>query len=127
MAPTVDRIDSIIEKLSLIAIDLKSMIAVHEQRINQQEKASIDIQISVEKRREELDIKLKDVYDTIRERDDKLFAEIRASREEHNKHYQCLNEKFTSIQKIIWMAIGGGIVLGYALSFITNYLKILGQ
>ena len=122
-----DRIENAIERLTEISSDLKAMIAVQDARITQHEKQTEIIDIKLEKRREELDFKLKDVYDTIRERDDKLLTEIKAIREEHNKHYNCLNEKFNTIQKYIWMAIGGGVALGYGFSFVANYLKIMSH
>ena len=122
-----DRIESAIERLTDISSDLKSMIAVQEQRITQHEKKAEVIEIKLEKRREELDQKLKDVYDTIRSQDISILAELKAVREEHNKHYECLNQKITAIQRYIWMAIGGGTVLGYGFSFITTYFKVLGH
>jgi cell fate regulator YaaT (PSP1 superfamily) len=121
------RLESAIERLTEISSDLKAMIAVQEQRLSQHEKQAEVIEIKLEKRREELDQKLKDVYDTIRSQDQAILIEIKAIREEHNKHYQCLNEKFNTIQKFIWMAIGGGVALGYGFSFIANYFKVLGH
>ncbi|CAB4131648.1 hypothetical protein UFOVP132_191 [uncultured Caudovirales phage] len=125
MAP--DPTPAIIERLTQISMDLKSMLAVHEQRLTQHEKVVDNIAVYIEKRRDELDQKLKDVYETIRTRDDRLLEEIKASREEHNKHYNCLNEKFNTIQRYVWMAIGGGVALGYGFSFIANYFKVLGH
>jgi hypothetical protein len=120
-------LEAAIERLTEISSDLKIMIAVQEQRITQHEKQAEAVEIKLEKRREELDIKLKDVYDTIRSQDQAILTEIKAIREEHNRHYECLNEKFNTIQRVIWMAIGGGVVVGYGFSFITNYFKILGH
>ena len=120
-------LEAAIERLTEISSDLKIMIAVQEQRITQHEKQAEAVEIKLEKRREELDVKLKDVYDTIRSQDQAILIEIKAIREEHNKHYECLNEKFNTIQKVIWMAIGGGVAVGYGFSFITNYFKILGH
>jgi hypothetical protein len=76
MSPPSDRIESAIEKLTSISIDLKTMLAVHEQRISVQEQTTDNLQDTVEKRREELDIKLKDVYDTMREQDNNILQEI---------------------------------------------------
>lgn len=121
-----DRMESAIERLTDISSDLKAMIAVQENRITQHEKQAEVIEVKLEKRREELDIKLKDVYDTIRSQDRAILEEIKAVREEHNRHYICLNDKITTIQRYIWMAIGGGTVLGYGFSFITTYFKVLG-
>jgi hypothetical protein len=127
MVDTLDRIESAIERLTEISGDLKAMIAVQENRLSQHEKQAEVIEIKLEKRREELDQKLKDVYDTIRTQDKAILDEIKAVREEQNKHYACLNEKIAVIQKYIWMAIGGGTVLGYGFSFITSFFKVLGH
>ena len=123
----IDKIEDAIERLTDVASDLSKMIAVQETRIAQHEKQTEVIEVKLERRREELDQKLKDVYDTIRDQDSKILTEIKAVREEHNKHYTCLNDKITAIQKYIWMAIGGGVVIGYGFSFIANFLKILGH
>jgi chromosome segregation ATPase len=127
MVDAIDRIEAAIERLTDISSDLKSMIAVQDNRISQHEKQAEAVEIKLEKRREELDQKLKDVYDTIRSQDQAILTEIKAIREEHNKHYECLNNKFNTVQKFIWMAIGGGVAVGYGFSFIANYLKILGH
>ena len=127
MVDQMERIESAIVRLTDISSDLKSMISNQEARIAQHEKQAEAVEIKLEKRREELDQKLKDVYDTIREQDQTILIELKAVREEHNKHYQCLNDKITAIQRYIWMAIGGGVILGYGFSFITTFYKILGH
>jgi SMC interacting uncharacterized protein involved in chromosome segregation len=127
MVDQLERIESAIVRLTDISSDLKSMISNQEARIAQHEKQAEAVEIKLEKRREELDQKLKDVYDTIREQDQTILIEIKAVREEHNKHYQCLNDKITAIQRYIWMAIGGGVILGYGFSFITTFYKVLGH
>ena len=127
MVDTLDRIESAIERLTEISGDLKAMIAVQENRLSQHEKQAEVIEIKLEQRREELDQKLKDVYDTIRTQDKAILDDIKAVREEQNKHYACLNEKIAVIQKYIWMAVGGGTVLGYGFSFITSFFKVLGH
>ena len=86
MVDQLERIESAIVRLTDISSDLKSMISVQEARIAQHEKQAEAVEIKLEKRREELDQKLKDVYDTIREQDQTILTEIKAVREEHNKH-----------------------------------------
>lgn len=124
MAPTSDRIEAAIEKLTNVSVELKQMLAIHELRISNQEKTSDNLHSVVEKRREELDTHLNKVYDTMREQDEKVLTEVKSIREEHNKHYACLNEKITSLQKYVWMAIGGGMVVTWILTNLANYLKL---
>ena len=127
MVSATERIEAAIDRLADISSDLKAMIAVQETRLTQHEKQAEIIETKLEKRREELDQKLKDVYDTIRTQDKAILEEIKAVRDEQNKHYTCLNEKIATIQKYIWMAVGGGTVLGYGFSFITTFFKVLGH
>lgn len=118
-----DRIEAAIEKLTAISSDLKSMLAVHDQRISQQEKLSDELHDTVEKRREELDIKLKDVYDTMRNQDNVVLDHIESLRKESAEQHKVLSDKINKLEKFIWLAIGGGIAASWIISFIFNYGK----
>ena len=120
-----DRIEAAIEKLTTISSDLKSMLAVHDQRISQQEKLSDELHDTVEKRREELDNKLKDVYDTMRNQDNVVLDHIESLRKESAEQHKILSEKINKLEKFIWLAIGGGIAASWMISFIFNYGKFL--
>jgi chromosome segregation ATPase len=126
MAST-DRIDVALEKLTEISGELKAMIAVHEQRINQQEKETDEIHITLEKRRDEVDIKLKDVYNTMRDQDNNIIDCLNQLRKESTDQHRSLNEKIGKLEKFIWVAIGGGMVLVWLLSNISTYFKIFGH
>jgi len=117
--------ENTLERLVDIASDLKAIIAVHDQRINQQEKDTVAIALTIEKRREELDNKLKDVYDTIREQDNSILKEICELRAESNNQHKFLSDKIASLEKYIFIAIGGGIVITWILTNIANFLKLI--
>jgi hypothetical protein len=118
-----ERIESVIEKLTTISGELKTIISVHEQRISQQEKLSDELHDVVEKRREELDLKLKDVYDTMRDQDNVVLQHIESLRKESSEQHNDLTEKINKLEKYIWVAIGGGIAASWLISFIFNYSK----
>ena len=118
-----ERLEAAIEKLTAISGDLKSMLAVHDQRISQQEKLSDELHDTVEKRREELDTKLKDVYDTMRNQDNVVLDHIESLRKESAEQHKVLSEKINKLEKFIWLAIGGGITASWVISFIFNYGK----
>jgi hypothetical protein len=126
MAST-DRLDIALEKLTEISGELKAMIAVHEQRINQQEKETDEIHITLEKRRDEVDIKLKDVYNTMRDQDNNIIECLNQLRKESTDQHRSLNEKIGKLEKFIWVAIGGGMVLVWLLSNVSTYFKIFGH
>ena len=125
MAPNSDRIEAAIEKLTNVSVELKQMLAVHEQRITQQEKDSNDLHDVVEKRREELDAKLKDVYNTMREQDKSIVEEIAKLRKESTEQHNILSNKIAQLEKFIWMALGGGMVVTWILTNAVNLLKIV--
>lgn len=125
MSLAADRIEAAIEKLTDVSVELKQMLAVHEQRIAQQEKNSNDLQVVVEKRRDELDTKLKDVYDTMREQDNIVCEEIKKLRKESTEQHNILSSKIAQLEKFIWMAIGGGMVITWFLTNLANYLKLV--
>ena len=125
MAPTSDRIEAAIEKLTNVSIELKQMLAVHEQRLSQQEKNSEELHTIVEKRRDELDYKLKDVYDTMRQQDNSVLEEIAKLRKESSEQHNILHTKINQLEKYIYLAIGGGMVITWLLTNAMNYLKIL--
>jgi hypothetical protein len=125
--PNSDRIEAAIEKLTNVSVELKQMLAVHEQRIIQQEKESDELHDVVEKRREELDIKLKDVYETMRKQDNSILEEISKLRKESTEQHNILSNKINQLEKYIWMAIGGGMVVTWILTNLANYLKLVAH
>jgi cell fate regulator YaaT (PSP1 superfamily) len=124
MAPVSDRIETAIEKLTNVSVELKQMLAVHEQRISQQEKDSDELHTIVEKRRDELDTKLKDVYDTMRKQDNIILEEIAKLRKESTEQHNILHSKINQLEKYIYLAIGGGMVITWILTNAANYLKV---
>lgn len=121
----VDRIESAIEKLTAISNDLKTIIAVHEQRISQQEKQTSDIQEMIEKRREELNEHLKDVYDTMRDEDNKIIQEITAMRKEAAEQHKNLADKISQLEKFVWMAVGGFTIITFLMSHGYKFIGLL--
>ena len=119
-----NKINSLLEQLVAISTDLKAMLAVHDERLNKQEKQTENLGTTVEKRREELDTKLKDVYDTMREQDNNIFAEISKLRHESSEAHKDLNNRISQLEKYIWLAIGGGIVITWIATNLANYLRL---
>jgi ferritin-like metal-binding protein YciE len=120
-----DRLELLIEKLTNIQIDLNKILAVHEQRINSTEKHFDELENVVEKRREESDIKLKDVYDTMRSEDNKILAELNSIRKESTEQHNILANKINEIEKRLWMYIGGVSVIVFVLTHTETIFKIL--
>ena len=90
------KIEDAIAKLTEISSDLNKMIAVHELRITQQEKLTDSIEIVLEKRRDEFEARIKEVYDTIEKEDKNILSEI------HNS-YEKLSKKITDMERMMWL------------------------
>lgn len=125
MASPSDRIEAAIEKLTNVSAELQQMLAVHELRLSQQEKETSALDLKFEKRRDLMDEKLKDVYDTMRNQDSSILLEISKLRQESSEQHKTLSAKINQLEKFIWMAIGGGMMITWLLTNFANYLKIL--
>jgi flagellar motility protein MotE (MotC chaperone) len=118
-----DKIEEAIEKLTDISSDLNKMIAVHEERINRQEKNVTYLEDVIEKRREESDIKLKDVYDTMRSEDTKILEELNKMRKEAAEQHMKLGERITTLENNMFMYVGGVSVIVFLLTYGPQLLK----
>jgi hypothetical protein len=123
MPPQTDRIEAAIEKLTAVSADLKAMIAVHEQRIIHQEKETSSLDLKFEKRRELMDDKINDIYNTMRDQDNSILSEITKLRAESSEQHNILSSKINQLEKFMWMAIGGGMVLTWVLTNLVHYFK----
>lgn len=121
----IDRMETVIERLSIIQTDLNKMLAVHDSRINSNEKNMNHLEEVVEKRREESDIKLKDVYDTMRSEDNKILTELNSIRKESTEQHNILAGKINEIEKRLWMYIGGVSVIVFVLTHTETIFKLL--
>lgn len=121
------RLETAIERLTEISADLSKMVAVHEHRITQQEKTSLNLSDTIEKRREEFDSKLGDVYSTMRDQDNEILKQIVDMKKESSEQFKKLNEKIGQMERYVWMAIGGAftvsMILSFSAQFFTKLLK----
>ena len=114
------RLDTAIEKLTELAVNIKSMLAVHESKIARAEQVDDDIFVLLEGRRKEWDADLKELHSRIttntrelREEmidcEKRILLEIRSVRGE-------LSGRVGLLEKWRWLIIGGAIVIGLIMS-----------
>ena len=121
---SLNRIEEAIAQLSNVAHDVAKMLAVNEQRIHQQEKITDTIGAKLEKRDDEVDKKFVNVYNAIKEGDADIIATIEKTALTREKQFDEINKKISRLEKWGWMAIGGGLVVGFLLSVTFNILKL---
>ena len=114
------RLDTAIEKLTELAINIKSMLAVHESKIARAEQVDDDIFVLLEGRRKEWDADLKELHSRIttntRElREEMIDCEKRILQEVRGVRGE-LSGRVGILEKWRWLIIGGAIVIGLIMS-----------
>jgi hypothetical protein len=118
------KIDDAIQRLASVSADLSKMLAVQEQRLTQQEKSTDHITYLLERRREDLEGKLKEVYETMREEDSAILEEIKKSRKASDEHHERLEAKVTKLERLALLVTGSAITVGFILGMVEKYFKI---
>ena len=121
------RIEDAIERLTEISADLNKMLAVQEQRLSQQERSMGIIEDMVERRREEYDKKIQNVYDVMNREDNKILEELEEMRKEQKDQHRAISDKMTALEKIIWMYLGGFSVLVFLISYGPKLLEFFAK
>jgi DNA repair ATPase RecN len=119
----VDRLDITIEKLTEVSTTVSRLLAVQENRLENQEKISDKIQASLENHRTETNRTVKEIYDKIQDvetdllkdmdsNQDKVIKKIEELKSEANIQHQEMSDRMTRLERWMWILVGGGIVLG---------------
>ena len=120
-----DKIETWMQKLTEISVDLKSMLAVHEQRLGQHDKQHDYIEDMVEQRRIQTDKQIDDVYNTMREQDNSILKQLNKMREESSAQHATLGEKISKMEKMTWMYVGAFSVISFLIAYGDHIIKLL--
>ena len=103
-----DRLDNAIDKLTDIQSGVKSMLAVHEARIERAEESDVEIQSIMENRQE-----------AIREDIQTLHKRITDETKEMRQYF---NDKLHQLEKTKWIMVGVACALGISFTPMANML-----
>lgn len=120
-----EKIEDAITKLTEISADLNKMIAVHELRLSHQEKTMDSLVDVLERRRDEVDGKLNNVYNTMRSEDKSILIEIEKMREENNQQYEKISKKISDMEKVMYTYMGGIAISGFLIAYGHKLLEII--
>ena len=129
----VDRLDTTIIKLADISANVSQLLAVHESMLTAQEivtKQTVDL---IEKRRVETDEKIqlvhgrissgeKELTEKIDNQYDDIMNELKDMRKESTEQHNKLSGRITTMEKWMWTVMGGAIVVGSIIGFISKYI-----
>ena len=111
-----NRLDTAIDKLTDVSTSIKSMLAVHEEKIQRQEQIDDIIFKRLKERADEIDNVYRDLQREINQVEKRVLVEIKSLRND-------IGGRVGVLEKWRWLIIGGSIVIGWVLS--KNFLHII--
>ena len=123
------KLDNAIDKLTDISGSIKSMLAVHEEKLSKQEEIDKAIFNLIENRRIEFDTNYKELHARINKIHKDLTDEIDMSQKRLMCEIKTLNSNLDGrigvFEKYRWIIIGAAIVLGLSMPQLMSVFKIL--
>ena len=118
------RLDDAIVRLTDISSSIKSMLAVHDEKINRVDTSQDDLYSTFETRRREWEIDLKELHSRISTQGRELREAIQdttmVGERQYKEHAEAmrkinetLNKRLGILEKWRWLIIGGAILLGF--------------
>jgi len=103
------KIDTAIEKMTDVSSSIKSMLAVHEEKIAKQEQIDEVIFDKLKERQANINQVYDDLHKNITQVERRLLLEIKTLKHD-------MNSRVSMLEKWKWLIIGGSIVIGFILS-----------
>jgi len=123
------KLDNAIDKLTDISGSIKSMLAVHEEKLSKQEEIDKAIFNLIENRRVEFDTNYKELHARINKIHNQLTDEIEMSEKRLMCEIKTLNSNLDGrigvFEKYRWIIIGAAIVLGLSMPQLMSVFKII--
>ena len=112
------RIDTAIDKLTDVSTSIKSMLAVHEEKITRQEKIDEVIFEKLKDRADEISDVYRELKKDVEMSEKRLLIEIKSLKND-------IGARVGVLEKYRWIIIGGAIVIGWILS--KNFVAIMNM
>ena len=113
-----NRLDTAIEKLADVSSSIKSMLAVHEEKIERQEKTDEIIFEKIKDRADEIDSVYRELQREINQVERRLLIEIKALRND-------IGSRVSMLEKARWILLGAAIVVVFLITKDFNKLLSL--
>ena len=111
-----DRLDTAIQKLTDVSTSIKSMLAVHEEKISRQEQIDDIIFGKLKDRENEIDKVHRELTKEIQQVEKRLLIEIKQLKVD-------IGGRVGTLERYKWIILGASIVVGWILS--TNFKTII--
>ena len=103
------RIDTAIDKLTDVSTSIKSMLAVHEEKIQRQEKIDEIIFDKLKDRADEISDVYRELKKDVEMSEKRLLIEIKSLKND-------IGARVGVLERYKWLIIGGAIVIGWIMS-----------
>ena len=110
------KLDTAIDKLTDVSTHIKSMLAVHEEKLSRQEQIDEIIFGKIKDRAEEIDTVYRDLSREINQVEKRLLIEIKSLKND-------IGSRVGVLEKWRWIILGGAIIVGWILS--KNLMPLL--
>ena len=108
------RIDTAIDKLTDVSTSIKSMLAVHEEKITRQEKIDEIIFEKLKDRADEISDVYRELKKDVEMSEKRLLIEIKSLKND-------IGARVGVLERYKWLILGGAIVIGWILWFRCIY------
>lgn len=137
----INKLDASIEKLTDISNNLAKLLTLQTQKIEHHDQIIRNMLQETEKRRDFIDSRLSDVSRTFNDLERSLTTrmdtDIKKISIEAQTNFEGIetmikenaksrDERIDKLEKMNYMMIGGGVVVGYLVSYLPTVLKVLG-
>ena len=113
-----NRLDTAIDKLTDVSTSIKSMLAVHEEKIARQEKIDEVIFEKLKDRADEISDVYRELKKDVEMSEKRLLIEIKSLKND-------IGARVGILEKYRWLIMGGAIVIGLILS--KNFVLIMSM
>ena len=110
------RIDTAIDELTDVSASIKSMLAVHEEKIARQEKIDEIIFEKLKDRADEISDVYRELKKDVEMSEKRLLIEIKSLKND-------IGARVGVLERYKWLILGGAIVIGWVLS--KNFIPIM--
>ena len=110
------RLDTAIDRLTDVSTSIKSMLAVHEEKIQRQEKIDDVIFEKLKDRAEEISDVYRELKKDVEMSEKRLLIEIKSLKND-------IGARVGVVERYKWLILGGAIVIGWVLS--KNFIPIM--
>ena len=111
-----NRLDTAIDKLTDVSTSIKSMLAVHEEKIARQEKIDEIIFEKLKDRADEISDVYRELKKDVEMSEKRLLIEIKSLKND-------IGARVGMLERYKWLIIGGAIVIGWIMS--KNLMPLL--